>query len=145
MLLESGKCGACQDISDGLGQTLIELAASSSVGIEIETAAITAATSSQIQLVAEAAELPTNNIVLGPGADLELVFTVDAAFMPSIRESLENIGIALHDIGQVTEGEAICLVDESVSTPIHHFGFEHFTGERDADLITRLQSGDPRN
>ena len=105
-------------------------------------AAIKAATPPQVHSVADAAELTASNIVLGPGADLELVFTIDGEFVPSIRESLDHIGIAMHDIGQVTEGEKISLVDENVSTPISHLGFEHFTGECDEDLITRLQSGD---
>lgn len=65
---------SCMDISDGLGQSLIELSQESNIGIEIDWASIPIPP--PVASVADLLSIDPQQIIFGPGLDLELVGTV---------------------------------------------------------------------
>ncbi|AXS39747.1 hypothetical protein D1F64_06390 [Breoghania sp. L-A4] len=84
------------DISDGLGQSLLELAGASNVGISINGDSIPLSTG-----VVEASEIlgcSWPEIVMGPGLDLKLLGTM--ADCDASRNACDQLGISI--IGRTT-------------------------------------------
>ena len=71
---ENPMISSCMDISDGLGQSLIELSKESNIGIEIDWSSIPVPP--PVVSAADLLCIDPKQIVFGPGLDLELVGTV---------------------------------------------------------------------
>ena len=130
-----GLQGACQDISDGVGQTAIEIAAESHLGIELRSEQLLAAGPKCVDIVAQKLNNSPSNILLGPGADFELMFTIDHHALDNVRESLLSFGVPINIVGRTVNDHGVWLVEEGQRTRIESPGFQHLTGKTDADLV----------
>ena len=106
----------CMDITDGLGQSLVELAAASNVGVTVNLHAIPVA--SAADWVARSIGIAPIAIVAGIGIDLELLVVTKPDAPPPPDATL---------IGTVVHGDGVFLqqADDSVE-PFPVTGFEHF-------------------
>src|SRR5207247_2195792 len=119
-LSASGLCTSCIDVTDGVGQSLREVAQASSVclEIEVETLPIHPVT----RKVAHFLNCPLETIVFGIGLDLELLGTLR-------RQSIDHFTSELHFMGQVVEGDSgVSLNYGSRRTVLPDLGWQHFKG-----------------
>lgn len=126
LLLESGVCGALNDISDGLASELWEIAEASGKGITLFRDRIPVNENLQKYAAAVGAD-PWHWILYG-GEDYQLVGTVRSGGAERVRRSLERAGIAFYPIGEVSErfhGVRMAAEDGS-SAPLPKKGYNHF-------------------
>jgi thiamine-monophosphate kinase len=119
-LLPSLRAGAgitgCMDITDGLGQSLEELAHASQVQIRVDAPAIPMHPAAA--WIAAALRISPLEIVGGIGIDLELVLVTKASSPPLTNAIL---------IGKVMDGSGVTATSADGSTaPLPVTGFEHF-------------------
>jgi thiamine-monophosphate kinase len=114
----SGNCTACMDITDGVGQSLRELAEASDVhlGVDVNSLPLHPST----EAVAKFLNRPIEHLVFGIGLDLELMGTYrEATPLPS----------GLTAIGRVEgAGQGVTLKYGSRSEPLLVPGWQHFSG-----------------
>lgn len=139
LLAHSRRCGACQDVSDGLGQTAIEIALASGVAVVLDVDALVQAGPASLKVIAAHADTTERAILLGPGADFELMFTAAPQDVEEFQTLLGNVGLQLHQIGEVTEGSGVRVREHGNETEISNVGYEHFTKYPDAELIRDRQ------
>jgi thiamine-monophosphate kinase len=135
VLSNSGICGACQDISDGIGQTAIEISTASDLGIEINMDLLLNAGPACAKSVAEKLTCTPYNILLGPGADFELMFTIDSDSYDTINKALIPIGVPIHPVGRTINDKGVWLVNANARIQVESPGFEHLTGRDDSLVI----------
>lgn len=99
---KSGCCTSAMDVTDGIAQSFSEIAASSGVGIILDTASLPVDPVSK--LVASYYDLDTINLVLDPAADFQLVGTVN-----STHPGYDSVRSEIQIIGEVVAGEGIYL------------------------------------
>lgn len=114
MLHQTGSCTSCQDITDGLGQTLTELSRASRVRMNIEADRIPIR--SVATRVAHALGLDPIDIAFGIGLELQLAVTLspDAGLIDHLTE-----------IGEVTDGSGLILTESGEVRPVPE-GWQHF-------------------
>jgi thiamine-monophosphate kinase len=134
-LAQSGFANACQDISDGIGQTLVEIAAMSSVGCEIHSSLLAKACPKAAIQISSFCECGIEDILLGPGADFELLTAVPPRKVPKIQEAFSARGWPLHKIGQFCDTGMVLVRESGDREPLRGMGWEHFAGESDVDSI----------
>lgn len=136
-LATSGVCKACMDITDGVSQSLRELAAASGYSFVIDEhrLPIHPATST----VAAFLEVPVRRIVFGIGLDLELIGAL-ACGLDTIPQGLADL---VYPIGQVQEGQPEAFIaDGAVVLPVPKNGWQHFS-TRAMDMVRQLCSNEP--
>lgn len=111
--------GAVVDVSDGLLADLGHIVEASGVGAEINLPAVpvSAAAARCLDLLA----------TVTCGDDYELLLTVPAARRGLVSAAAREAGIALSEIGRITAGSEIVVLDENqtpVSIPL--VGYRHF-------------------
>jgi len=104
------------DVSDGLSLDLSRLCESSGVGVRVEIASVPVDAGATLE---EA---------LGGGEDYELLATLpDGAAAATAREEIrDGFGVALTEIGVVTEGGLIGVGDDGVERALEPRGWDHF-------------------
>jgi thiamine-monophosphate kinase len=123
-LAHHGAASSCVDLSDGLADGLRQIARASSVGVEIDTAALPLSDEAR-RWHADAGTDPLAAALAG-GDDYELLFTVRPRHRGRLRGARRRIGdLPITRIGVVTRGTDLTLRDAAGSRELPQ-GFEHF-------------------
>lgn len=120
-LRSSGKCGACMDNTDGLGQSLAELADASRCSIVIDESRL-----SIPPTVVEISNLvgqPPLSIVFNAGADFSLVGTLRGNW--SDEEALSTFNEPLQIIGSIETGDGVWIAGAD-RRPLQFHGWNYF-------------------
>lgn len=131
-----GICTSCMDITDGVGQSLRELALASNCTflIDEDRLPLHPATGA----VATFLKVRTRTIVSSIGLDLELIGTL-ACLPDSIPEVLADLVVP---IGYIKRGPPEVLISGAAGTfPMPETGWQHFT-TRAKDMVMGLYSSD---
>jgi thiamine-monophosphate kinase len=115
-LREKGLASAMIDISDGLSTDLGHICEESGVGAELEAEAIPLAT------MGKAARRVEVKFALHGGEDYELLFTA----APRRRVPSRVAAVPVRQIGVVTGGRQVFLVDKGARQKLEPWGWEHF-------------------
>jgi thiamine-monophosphate kinase len=125
-LLESNWCTACMDNTDGVGQSLLELARESNCAIKvfedvlgIETLVVTAATERGKDTV---------EFALGPGADFSLVGTLAGDWTQERADQM--FGPAIRIIGTAEAGSGVFRSSNSGTRSLIVQGWNYFVSTR---------------
>jgi len=116
---------SCMDISDGLSSSLYQLQELNNVGFEIEKEKIPLS-QMLLKLAKENENLDIYKYCLHFGGDYELLLTIPPSEFEKAQRSVEKTGNFLTNIGQVTKGNEVCIVDGSVKKILPNEGYEHF-------------------
>jgi thiamine-monophosphate kinase len=120
----------CMDNTDGIGQTLTELAEANACAIVLREDCLPCLEVSSI--VARHLGMQTTDVALGPGADFQLIGTCSAS--TGIPDSLRAHGF--HEIGQVHSGKGVYIKTISGEThPPNIAGWNYFA-KASADLFS---------
>jgi thiamine-monophosphate kinase len=124
-LLGKGKvASACMDVSDGLADSIKQLAEASGTGAVIDAAAVPVPESARRWFVARGAD-PVRAALAG-GDDYELLFSVRSRHRGRLRGVIQQArGLAVTPIGELTAARDTVLVSEGGSEPLPE-GFTHF-------------------
>jgi thiamine-monophosphate kinase len=145
MLRDSGVVRACQDISDGVGQTALELATNSGCAVELDIALLSQAGPTFASKVAEACECPIERLLLGPGADFELMFAARPDDAASIESLFAEANIRISPIGRFVDGSGgFGRYSNGEIRPLPEIGWKHFTGKSDLDSIRSTYQSSPQ-
>jgi thiamine-monophosphate kinase len=123
LLGKSGRCTSMMDQTDGVGQTLLELAEASKVAMQLDRHALPL--HPVVRKVAMATGRDAYDLALAAGADLQLVGTVS----PDAPAAL-SFAHELTIIGRVVEGEGLWLDAEGAGrlSRIVPSGWNYFAG-----------------
>jgi thiamine-monophosphate kinase len=116
ILRERGLASAMIDTSDGLSTDLAHICEESGVGAEVEAELIPRAS------VGKPARKVDIELALHGGEDYELLFTAPR----SLRVPSRLAGVPITQIGVVTPGKRIFLIENSVGDELKPRGWEHF-------------------
>jgi thiamine-monophosphate kinase len=97
----AGLARACMDVSDGLVQDLGHLCRAGGLAAEVEVARLPLSPAAAAALAADAALLPR---VLTGGDDYELLFALDPADAPRLRDAAAEAGVPVTRIGRFLPG-----------------------------------------
>ncbi|MBA3973782.1 MAG: thiamine-phosphate kinase [Candidatus Solibacter sp.] len=129
-LAESLLCTSCMDNTDGIAQSLSELAASSNCAFVIDKARIRV--SSVVERLADSIHVDAVDLALGPGADFSLVGTLSGKWTPDrVREEL-NASVEI--IGTVEEGAGVYIDFDGRRSPLPPRGWNYFSPNLDGAL-----------
>lgn len=124
-LAESRLCTSCMDNTDGIGQSLAEIAAASSVSITITLKSLPVAVLTQ--RIAEALSNDCAALALSAGADFQLVGTVDPGITSNNCGLLDDLII----IGTVHHGDGVFTKDAAGNVkPFSPSGWNYFSTYR---------------
>jgi thiamine-monophosphate kinase len=119
-LAERVELHALIDLSDGLASDAAHVAAASSCALTVRMK----------QLPVHPAAAARVHLALAGGDDYELCFTAEPDAVAAVAlEFFERFGIAVTDVGEVTEGSGVQIINEAgelLETPPH--GWDHFGG-----------------
>lgn len=117
-----GIASAALDVSDGLIADLGHIAAVSHVRVAVEARRLPLSAPLRALWGREACTRAAT-----AGDDYEIAFTAPAARRAAVLDAGQRSGVAVHEIGVVTEGEAVVLLDDAgAEMPLAHKGFVHF-------------------
>jgi thiamine-monophosphate kinase len=133
----SGVCTACQDISDGLLQTVREIATLSGCGFVIDVDRIPFGEATYV--AANKYSRSPWTFAIGVGADFELVFAVPQTSVDMVQREFAENAVPIREIGQFTSGRSYLQVDAQ-EVPVPEKRWEHFRG-RDEDVILKQLLG----
>ncbi|MED4782439.1 thiamine-phosphate kinase [Brevibacillus choshinensis] len=131
LLLTSQACGALNDVSDGLASELWEIAEASRVELCVDASLIPI--SEELSSYAEQVGKDPLDWAFYGGEDYQLVGTVDAVYVDTLREQFAAAGIPFSVIGRVESSAAEASVTckrEGRQMPLPKAGFNHF-GQRE--------------
>ena len=129
-LRSSGIVSSCMDISDGFGQSLIELSQASSVGLKVDLEKVP--TDPYVKSAADVLGCSMSDIILGPGLDLKLLGTVSNSSRS--LELCDRLGLSV--IGEVTKGHIELRMDDM---PMLHQRIQGYDQLSD-DLFSSLKT-----
>jgi len=125
IVARQGLASAAIDLSDGLADGIRQLAGSSGVGAEVDTAAIPV--DPAVREVAASLGADPTEIALSGGEDYELLFAVPGrrrrAFLAAVGRSGETTATR---IGKLTANRDLRTTTGGVPRPLTSTGFEHF-------------------
>ena len=121
-LASSGMCSSCMDNTDGIGQSLLELAGLSNVRFVIEESRLLIP-SIVLQVAARLGDSPLS-VVFGPGADFSLVGTLKPDV--DLNSFAAAPGTSVQIIGRVEEGSGVFAVRDGVSRALKIEGWNYF-------------------
>jgi len=116
---------AAIDISDGLSLDLARLCRESGVGAEISLEALLPATTPLAHLH-RALDIDSGSAILTGGDEYRLLFSV-----PAELRLPEELGCA--QIGTISEGPELRLIESGRSRPLQPEGYDHFITDRSTD------------
>lgn len=121
---QSGVVNCCMDISDGLADSLYQLAKINNVGFDIIF--------DDIPIDPKASELssqlniPIEDLTIYFGGDYELLVTVKSDSWDWAEAAVAGAGSKLTQIGLVTPKNELNLIQEGQQIALENRGFEHF-------------------
>ena len=131
LLAASHLCTSCMDITDGVGQTIYELAAESNCGFLIDERRVPLHATTRA--VAEFLNIDAMDLTMGIGLDLELLGTLACA-ADALPESLQT---RLHCIGSVsTEPNNMLIRLSGQKTTLPVKGWQHFVATSARELVS---------
>jgi thiamine-monophosphate kinase len=125
-LVSSGRCTSCIDVSDGMRQALVDLAADSECEFDVDGRAVPLHPG--VEPVARLLDLDPMAIAFGIGLDLELLGTWSGQDLPV---ATTEIGVA-----RARSGIGHRLLTPKGSSPLPGRGWEHFSGDA-ATFVSR--------
>ncbi|MDP5280064.1 thiamine-phosphate kinase [Sphingomonas sp. DG1-23] len=121
-LAASGSCSACMDNTDGLSQTLNELAAASGVRIVLDAAAIDLP--DLVCRIARACGEEPLDLALSAGADFSLVGALSGSWS---EEAIRGVfGPTVRRIGHATTGDGVYLQTSNQMFPVQATGWNYY-------------------
>lgn len=127
LLGESGACTSCMDNTDGVGQSLVELAAASRCSFVVDRSSLEIP--SLVARIAREANQEPFRLALSAGADFSLVGTLRGPMCQN--DVTRRFGQSVRVIGSVEFGEGVFVVDSSGRQPVDVLGWNYFDkGER---------------
>jgi thiamine-monophosphate kinase len=124
VLAKTGAVTSSMDISDGLADSLYQLAAINCVGFEIDFDKIP--TSPGAQEIAKELDIPMEEFAVYFGGDYELLITLDPSNWEQVKNDLQNINGSISVIGRVTSETDLILIKENEKIQLENRGYEHF-------------------
>ena len=115
---------SCMDISDGLANSLYQLAELNQIGFDIIFDSIPI--SPKAFEVAEQIGKPVEDLALYFGGDYELLVTVKKDFWGQAEAAVAAIGSKLSKIGVVTDKSESNLIKDGMQIILENRGYEHF-------------------
>ncbi|MCL5292249.1 MAG: thiamine-phosphate kinase [Actinobacteria bacterium] len=115
---------AMEDISDGLASEIRHIAKMSGVGAKVFSESLPIAPG--VWEVANALGKEATDFALYGGEEYELVFTASPDKVASIREAVEKRGVTISEVGEITTGGEVVLVQQGKERPLHDRGYVHF-------------------
>ncbi len=123
-IMTAGLASAAMDVSDGLVADLAHLAEASGCGAVIE-AGRTPLSAAAMEILAESPALLTS-LITG-GDDYELLLTARPEAVPAIQAIAARLGIGVTEIGEMTAGDAVRVVDrDGAEIDLAQRGYQHF-------------------
>lgn len=123
-LVKHGMIHAMMDISDGLLGDLKHICNASSVGAEVDSAAIPLSSAALAAYQLDPDILP---IILTGGDDYELLFTTSPDSWPIIERFGQKLGVPINKIGHIISGSELSVLDkDGKNYPIEPKGYQHF-------------------
>jgi len=123
---------ACQDTSDGLYTTLIQIAEASQVGIKIYERKVPV--HPLVYKFSELTKIPCNLLVFGTSVDFQLVFTIAEKNLQKCTEAFSHLGEIFNVIGEVTtERKNVFLTIEEKQEEL-----PGFTWDQNSDYLESL-------
>lgn len=116
---------SCMDISDGLSSSLYQLREINKVGFEIDKEKIPLS-QMLLKLPVGKEQLDVYEYALHFGGDYELLLTISSGKFKKAQRSVKRVGGCLSDIGRVTKGSKIGIIDCGVKKLLQNRGYEHF-------------------
>jgi thiamine-monophosphate kinase len=121
-LAASRTCSSCIDNTDGIGQSLSELAEASGCSVVVDHAELRIP--AIVEQVARLVGRPALDIVFDPGADFSLVGTLQGEW--SSERASTHYGRDVEIIGRVEVGHGVWL-DDGVRKPLSYRGWNYFS------------------
>jgi thiamine-monophosphate kinase len=123
-LAKSGTVTSCMDISDGLANSLFQLAEINNIGFDIVFDDIP--TSKDAEELAKTLEMPLEDLTIYFGGDYELLVTVKKERWSEAVSAVTGVGSTLTKIGFVNNNQELNLIKEGEKFPLENRGYEHF-------------------
>ena len=125
MLAASGLVSAMIDLSDGLASDLAHICEESGVAAEVAAEALPI--SEATRQVARECDLDAVRLAIAGGEDYRLLFTAPPSATKGIQALAHHaVGGQLFRVGEIVEGQGVCLVDKGQSALIDFQGYDHF-------------------
>jgi len=132
MLAKQG-AHACQDVSDGLRDTVEQLCRASGVGCRV--AADSLPIENSVRAVADLAGLDPFALALSASVDFELAAAIAPEDLDTCRESFEAAGVDLHPVGEFTAEQDLVLLSENGEGPLPGTSWDHMTDDPAAATV----------
>lgn len=109
------------DSSDGLSVTLYEMSGLSKKKFVITTVP----THRDVETFAEKNRVSLAELVFCGGEEYEIVATISKKNLGTVRTLAASLGVPLFEIGHVTNGRNVVLMDKNQETPLRRCGWVH--------------------
>lgn len=123
-LAKTGAVTSSMDISDGLADSLYQLAKINNVGYEINFDNIPI--DQNAEKFAEKLSFPIEDLTIYFGGDYELLVTVKSDAWDEAEVAVSKVGERLTKIGSVTESLDLVLIKDGKRMELENRGYEHF-------------------
>jgi len=133
---------ACQDISDGVGQTIYEIANSSNLGAIIDLPKLTNAAPIITKEVSSLSGISMPQILLGPSADFELIFCTNNKYEEAVYKIFSKLGTQVNKIGEITQKQEFIFREfDGTLHPYKDMGWQSFNKKKDKSIFKKLYGG----
>jgi thiamine-monophosphate kinase len=124
---------ACQDISDGLRDTVVQLCSASGVGCRIRSAELPIQPS--VRGVAALADLDPVALALGASVDFELACAIAPQNVAAQQERFASLGSELHLVGEFTAEQDLILQTPEGDMAVPGASWDHATDDPVAAML----------
>jgi thiamine-monophosphate kinase len=114
---------AAMDISDGLAGDLAKMCRASSVAAEIDVARVPLSDAARAALEADPALIEA---VLTGGDDYEIIMTLAAERLESLRSAAHAAGVRVTEVGRIAAGEGARFIHDGKTLTFARPSFSHF-------------------
>ena len=126
-LAGTGAVTSSMDISDGLADSLHQLAKVNAVGYTVELERIPIDPGAR--KIADELSMPIEELAVYFGGDYELLVTISPDVWGAAEDAVRGAGGELTRIGSVTQAQELTLSKDGKRTPLENRGYEHFKWE----------------